>query len=116
MSQLFDKGSDCDLDQAAAAAGVQLAPDKVGRTVLRTTDVHLLCSPDSKLRMVVLEPALCTYVVEVYVPALCTVLEPEPAAQEEGGEGGGSGEGAEGQEPGGGAGSEGGSEQIRIEL
>ena len=45
----------------------------LGEIVRRSSVVRYMCSPDSKVHMVVTEPTQCQYVVDVYVPSLCGI-------------------------------------------
>ncbi|KAL4856216.1 hypothetical protein ACK3TF_003352 [Chlorella vulgaris] len=61
-SQLYSSGGRCDLD-----------PDESGlqHSVLRSTELRLMCSPDSEAHIIALEPEQCRYLLELYLPKLC---------------------------------------------
>lgn len=63
-SQTYNSGNHCDLD-----------PDESGkqRSVLRSSELRLMCSPDADMHIIVVEPQQCSYVVELYVPELCAL-------------------------------------------
>jgi hypothetical protein len=66
VSQLFTGGNDCELDEPEVLDG-----DEEVATLLRQTELRLMCSPDTETHAVITEPKQCRYVVEYYLPSLC---------------------------------------------
>ncbi|PRW20961.1 OS-9 isoform X3 isoform B [Chlorella sorokiniana] len=73
MSQHYTQGNHCDRDPHPETG--QPRPP-----ITRHTDLRLMCSPDKDMHIIVSEPDQCTYVIELYLPALCghPGFAPEP--------------------------------------
>ena len=48
------------------------------RRVVRKTEARIVCSPDSKVHMLVREPQFCHYVFVIYSPAMCSLDKFKP--------------------------------------
>lgn len=75
LSQRYSGGNHCDRDPDPET-GEARPP------IRRSAELRLMCSPDSELHIVAMEPDQCTYLVELYVPQLCALpqmaVEPPP--------------------------------------
>jgi len=100
ITQYLEDGNECELDGEEEEGVVEEKEGGGGRTMIRRSGVvHLMCSPDESMHMVVKEPRKCFYSVEVALPELCKAgglqLQGERGggrAEEEDGEIGGYGE------------------------
>ena len=48
------------------------------RRVIRKTEARIVCSPDSKVHMLVREPQFCHYIFVIYTPAMCSLDKFKP--------------------------------------
>lgn len=92
ITQYLEGGNECELDGEEEEEGmVEEKEGGGGRRIRRSGVVHLMCSPDDSMYMVVKEPRKCFYSVEVALPELCKGGGILGRAEEEDGEIGGDG-------------------------
>ncbi|KAL4428789.1 hypothetical protein ABPG77_005227, partial [Micractinium sp. CCAP 211/92] len=65
-SHTFGEGNHCELDEEDPSSGQK-------RSILRRSELRLMCSPDQDAHITVSEPEQCIYLLELYMPQLCEV-------------------------------------------